>query len=477
MKRKIFYLWSLLLLFPMFAWGQQDMTDYVKGAYGDNEQYWYIVDMSTPVYSQGVATHLQCDTWSSRGGKDGSDMTTPFMEFHRNAGDSNTGSQCNMPAVEIRHQTIEGLPKGKYKLSMFIRCYAELYNGENPPAGVKLYANGVESADVCEGVTLVSYNGGVHATSTPEITFKVGEDGILDFGINVTEDATATELNWISWKDVTLTYIDDGSLQEGDYYVRNKATGEWLQGGGRWGTQLMLGQHGVLVSVTKTGEKTYTMTSEFSNNGLNSLWMSEDEACVYMEASQTIWTIEPALTDDYFTIQSNGFYLGYGDTDVVSIYADPQDNEAQWEFIPRNVRVKQLVEGGSNDATFLIADPRLDRNHNEAEEWAGSGFRVDGINGAGYGNQCAEVWNSTFDVFQVLTDIPNGRYQLRAQGYYRYNDNGENYNLRAREEYEAGNEDILYAQLYALSGDNEVSTPPEHCLRDRQSCRLWYLLW
>lgn len=461
MRRQFILIFGLLTLVPILAWGQLDMTDYVKGANGDDGQYWYIVGKSSPVYAEGVATNLQCDTWSSRGGKDGSDMTTPFMEFHRNAGDSNTGSQCNMPAVQIRHKTIENLPKGKYKLSMFIRCYAEIYYGNNSPAGVKLYANGMESADVCEGVTLVSYNGGVHATSTQKITFDVGDDGRLDFGINVTDAAAETELNWIAWKDITLTYLGDGSLQEGDYYVRNKATGEWLQSGGKWGTQLMLGKHGLCVTVTKTGEYTYTLTSELTNtdNGLHSLYLSEDEACVYMEASQTMWTIKPASTNGYFTIQSHNHYLGYGGNNTVDIYADPQTDEAQWEFVPQTMRLKQLLEGGTNDATFLIFDPRFDRNHNSQSEWTGSGYSVNGLNSSEFGNYCIEVWNQNFDVYQVVEHIPNGRYELRAQGFYRYNDNWDNDNYRALEEYNKGNNNIRYAQLYAVSGEHEETTP------------------
>ncbi|MBO4430304.1 MAG: CotH kinase family protein [Bacteroidaceae bacterium] len=207
---KIKILLFLLCFTPlcMLAQVEKDYTQYVLGADCNDGQYWYLVGKSSPVYSEGVATNLQCDTWSGRGGKDDSNMITPFMEFHRNASESNTGKNCKMPAVEIRHQIIEGLPKGKYKIRMLIRCYAELYNGNNPPAGVKLYANGVESSDVCEGVSLIPYNGGVHATSTPELIFEVGDNGILDFGINVTDDASLTEMNWVSWKDVKLTYLE-----------------------------------------------------------------------------------------------------------------------------------------------------------------------------------------------------------------------------------------------------------------------------
>ncbi len=439
---------------------QSDTFEEIVEDVSNDGQSWYLVDKSNPVIGgDGVATNLQYDTWSGRGDKDGSNMTTPFMEFHRNAGNSHTGSQCNMPAVQIRHQTIKGLSKGKYKLSMLIRCYAEIYNGKNPPAGVKIYANGVESGDVCESVKFVDYNGGIHATSNPELSFEVGDDGILDFGINVTEDAASTELNWIAWKDIKIAYQRRGvlhTLEPGEYYVRNKATGEWMQAGGNWGTQLMLGQHGVLVTAIQTNENIYKLTSEFTNpaNGYNHLTPSPDNDCAYVEADEYDWTIEPASNEGYFTIHSEYGYLGYSGSEGVDLYMDnPEDDAAQWEFVSRTTRLKALAEGAETDATFLIADPRFDRNHNDQSEWHSDVKPLfGGINNSGYGNQCVEVWNNKFDVNQLLTSIPNGRYQLKAQGYYRFNDNGENNNNRAIEEYRNGNDDVLYAKLYMVSG-------------------------
>ena len=58
MRRQFILIFGLLTLVPILAWGQQDMTDYVKGANGDDGQYWYIVGKSSPVYAEGVATNL-----------------------------------------------------------------------------------------------------------------------------------------------------------------------------------------------------------------------------------------------------------------------------------------------------------------------------------------------------------------------------------------------------------------------------------
>lgn len=460
MKRKCLFIWSLLLIIPLWTRAQQDMTYRVAGASCDDGQYWYLVDMSSPVYVNGIETNLQCDTWSSRGGNDGSNMTPPFMEFHRNSS-SNNGSQCDMPAVKIRHQSIKGLPKGQYKISMLMRCYAETYHDVNPPSGVKLYANGVESAELCEGLAMTSYNNGVHRTFTPEIICEVGSDGLLDFGINVTEEAALTEMNWLAWKDIKLTYLNANILVAGDYYLRNKATGEWLQAGGMYGTQAVTGSHGTEVNVTKKDESTFILFTELTNknNRNNSIRPDNNYGCAWMNEEQYDWTIEPASNDGYFTIRSEYGYLGI-ESNEIAIYIDnPSKDAAQWEFVSRTKRLTQLVEGTETDATFLIADPRFDVGHNDESEWVTT--TSIGIGGMNYsdGNQCAEVWNNNFDISQYLTNIPNGRYQLRARGYYRFNDEGSNSNLRAREEYEKGNDDVLYAQLYAISGTTEKSSP------------------
>ena len=53
-----------------------------------------------------------------------------------------------------------------------------------------------------------------------------------------------------------------------------------------------------------------------------------------------------------------------------------------------------------------------------------------------------EFWNGTFDIYQTVT-VPNGKYRLSAQAYYRTGDNGVAY-----ERYASGTESIP-ACLYA----------------------------
>ena len=131
--------------------------------------------------------------------------------------------------------------------------------------------------------------------------------------------------------------------------------------------------------------------------------------------------------------------------------------------------VEELLSGHATDATFLISNPRFDRNHDRGN-WEGSNFAVGGEDGQyNVGNHCAEVWNSNFDVYQTLQNLPNGRYRLQAQGYYRYNnvwDNNTNYNA-----YTARNNgtEKLYARIYADGGNGEAETPLQSIVSERDN--------
>ena len=67
------------------------------------------------------------------------------------------------------------------------------------------------------------------------------------------------------------------------------------------------------------------------------------------------------------------------------------DDGAQWQFLTRRQMLEELLAGQATDATFLISNPRFDRNHDQGD-WEGSSFTIGGI------------------------------YKLTAQGFYRYGD-------------------------------------------------------
>ena len=95
------------------------------------------------------------------------------------------------------------------------------------------------------------------------------------------------------------------------------------------------------------------------------------------------------------------------------------------------------------DMTHLIANPNFENNTNEGWQVWGNASSED----LSYG--CQEFWNGTFDIWQSLWGIPNGKYRLSVNGYYRIGDNSPSLNAHNN-----GTEEIT-ALLYA----NQYSTP------------------
>ena len=195
-------IWFLTALFAAVTTramaAETDLTHLLPGAACDNAAHWTITHPS----SAGEAL-LQCDTWSGRGDKDGSNMSTPFMEYWQNK-----SVATPLPDATIRHSIVDGLPQGHYKLSLRVRCYCETITGNPSFGGVHLYANGTTTADLAaaNADAWQGYSGGAYIASIWEIAFEVSADGTLEWGFDIT-DAPAG-MNWVAWKDIRLTYLD-----------------------------------------------------------------------------------------------------------------------------------------------------------------------------------------------------------------------------------------------------------------------------
>ena len=79
------------------------------------------------------------------------------------------------------------------------------------------------------------------------------------------------------------------------------------------------------------------------------------------------------------------------------------------EIYERYLR-EQALAGNPTDFTPLIINPDFSQ---ESTGWEGTTFTaVDGL--------VAEQFNKTFDFYQILEDMPAGKYELAVQGFYRY---------------------------------------------------------
>lgn len=137
---------------------------------------------------------FEVNTWSHEGEKDGSNMTTPFIQDH-------VGKENKAANATISH-TVSHLIPGIYEVSGLIRVLNEA--GGDTPFGATLYAN-EGSTNACNGEPCTN---GVYGTYIVKGT--VGTDGVLTFGIKVAN----ANFNWVSFKNFKLQYLGAASIEQ-----------------------------------------------------------------------------------------------------------------------------------------------------------------------------------------------------------------------------------------------------------------------
>lgn len=232
-----------------------------------------------------------------------------------------------------------------------------------------------------------------------------------------------------------------GTPEAGSYYFKNVDSGMFLGGANSWGTQASLIKHGIVFKVELDNGK-YTLDSNVSNGGESHYFTG-----TFIDGGKTsVEIIE--------TKESGKYVMKIGDSYVVAdgsiIKSDGADeaNAVKWQIIPVADLTKAFETAtfeNPADATFLIKGANFSRNHGENSAWQGIPGRPVGNVSGDDANHVAEVFNSNFDVYQEVSDLPEGLYRLNAQVFYRhggYNDAANAHN--------DGNE-VINAKLYANS--------------------------
>ena len=127
--------------------------------------------------------------------------------------------------------------------------------------------------------------------------------------------------------------------------------------------------------------------------------------------------------------------------ETIRVYLD-ENNEVRAES------VSSFPEVEKTDYTGYIVNPSFEGNSKAG--WSGSPT-VD--------YNCAEKYNTTFDVYQVIEGLPQGQYLLACQGFYRAGTTAN-----AASTHKASTEK-LNAVLYA-KGTEEVSTPLQSIIEE-----------
>jgi hypothetical protein len=229
------------------------------------------------------------------------------------------------------------------------------------------------------------------------------------------------------------------TLSAGKYLFRNVATGKYLGPANNVGTQASLIEptyFNTLVTTESTG--VYKIESQVSNGGANYYLGLDGSPALYLDDDGDNITINGNGT--VFTMSVNGSnYIGYDGTNTyLSHTLSTINSNSVWELIPvnDNEAVSAFLGNATSsspvEATFLVKDANMD-NHTRVY-WSGTSLSKGGDNGvSGDGhlesyNYVLERWtgnsDSNFDLYQNLTNLPNGIYKVTCQGFYRAGGDG-----------------------------------------------------
>ena len=226
--------------------------------------------------------------------------------------------------------------------------------------------------------------------------------------------------------------------EAGTYYIKNVATGKFMAAGSSWGSHAIVDDHGFDVKLATMEEGKYTIDTQISNGGVKNFLNGE-----FTDGASFTWTfIATTATDG-----TPAFYINNGEKNLSAqegnqdVVLQTTDNDyAKWVFVTEAERIAALANATAEagmDATWLIKGHNFGRNDKRNNTWQG-GVKPGGDNT----NMNAEKCNTDFDVNQTI-NVPNGKYVLEVQGFYR---NGDN--KTAAPAHLNGSEN-LYAKVYA----------------------------
>lgn len=205
-------------------------------------------------------------------------------------------------------------------------------------------------------------------------------------------------------------------VAEGDFYIRNVATGMFLGGANSWGAQASIIKHGIPIGLTKVNDGVYTLDTYTYNNGshfFNGTYVDGASTDIYVTSlGSGTYALSTADGSAFVTVNAGG-------TTVSNIAANSNSTLAQWQFVSASDKLKDLTAStveNPGDATFYLQEANISRNMRKSSgqsAWKGT-FTYGGNNE----NQCAESINKTHDVYQTAS-VPNGTYIVKAQGFYR----------------------------------------------------------
>ena len=252
----------------------------------------------------------------------------------------------------------------------------------------------------------------------------------------------------------------------GTYYIQNVGTGKWLSPANGWETQASVLNHADKWVLAYVSEGVYTLESVVSN-GNGKIYLNGG----YCDgATNNLTFAKIAGKDNTYSIKEGTKYYTTDGT-TVSATADNADSEnAQWKLYTASdltTAMASATPASGVDATWLILDHNLSRNNRNYSSWSNTGATdpKTSVDNSASVRFSIEAFQTTFDVKQTLTNIPNGLYALQVNGFYRQDGADENLpyvyanGVKTTLPLRSGTENDMQAAAEAFVAGNYLSEP------------------
>lgn len=213
----------------------------------------------------------------------------------------------------------------------------------------------------------------------------------------------------------------------GEFYLYNKGGGGFLVGGNDYGTHISIGERGILCTLIPDGEGYKIQTYPAQN------WFVHPDGWVD-NSTAAVFSVKDTNEEDdvsIYTFSKDGGLMNWTGNDNMYVdYSggDASVDKAQWllvsaaQYMEKNVATLEAASKEKPaDATFYIKG--ADFNRNQPHGWtvdAEGGSTTIGGDNENNPNKSAEAFNNNrVDIYQVLTGLKNGRYEVYCYGFYR----------------------------------------------------------
>lgn len=240
----------------------------------------------------------------------------------------------------------------------------------------------------------------------------------------------------------------------GTFYLRNVATGLYMKVGGTHSSHAVEGVHAMPMTLNKASNNSYYITHTIPNCYLgDNLYLDN--------GTRANWTVKEIVRSDGIkkyilyigqnAIASNG--QGKEGAEVNFATYNAADTKQHWILYTADMIKEELqgtISGSTYNASTLIPYGRVDRQDadNRKDYWQGgpafSGWATNA-------HHCMEKhfdwWaaDKSFDVYQEITNLPEGTYTLTAQAFHREGDHGTS-------------STNVYPEMYATNGSSTTKT-------------------